>query len=171
MIGSLLVLAITVLPSDRMAMADRLFNRGQHKEAEAEYRALVGAEGIAADEILFRLAECDRATGRSEAALKGYVELFTKYPDSSHAARARFLNAMGRSGLERRKFLAELDSDRVDLETRTAALYHLGSEASDPDLLAKCVKLDPKGTYAQYANLKYGTLLNESSDPALRRIG
>ena len=110
MIGSILVLAITVLPSDRMAMADRLFNRGQHKEAEAEYRALVGAEGIAADEILFRLAECDRASGRSEAALKGYVELFTKYPDSSHAARARFLNAMGRPVLERRKLLAELDS-------------------------------------------------------------
>ena len=171
MIGSILVLAITVLPSDRMAMADRLFNRGQHKEAEAEYRALVGAEGIAADEILFRLAECDRASGRSEAALKGYVELFTKYPDSSHAARARFLNAMGRPVLERRKLLAELDSDRVDLETRTAALYHLGSEASDPDLLAKCVKLDPKGTYAPYANLRYGTLLNESSDPAQRRKG
>ncbi|MBR2713712.1 MAG: tetratricopeptide repeat protein [Kiritimatiellae bacterium] len=171
MIGSLLALAITVLPSDRMAMADRLFNRGQHKEAEAEYRALVGAEGIAADEILFRLAECDRASGRSEAALKGYVELFTKYPDSSRAARARFLNAMGRSGLERRKLLAELDSDRVDLETRTAALYHLGSETSNPDLLAKCVKLAPKGTYAPYANLKYGTLLNESSDPAQRRKG
>ena len=165
------VLAITVLPSDRMSMADRLFNRGQCEEAAREYRALAGQEGIAADEILFRLAECDRLAGRSEAALKGYVELFTNYPDSVHAARARFLNAMGRTGLERRKLLAELESDRVDLETRTAALYHLGSEASDPELLVKCVKLAPRGKYAPYANLKYGMLLNASEDPATRRKG
>ena len=171
MIGVLFVLAITVLPSDRMAMADRLFNRGEYKEAEAEFRALSGAEGIAADELLFRLAECDRVQGRSDAALKGYAELFTKHPDSPHAARARFLNAMGHSGLERRKRLAELDSDRIDVETRTAALYHLGSEASDLELLAKCVKLAPKGTYAPYANLKYGMLLNASADPAQRRKG
>ena len=171
MINTILLLAITVLPSDRMAMADRLFNRGQHAEAEKEYRALAGQEGIAADEILFRLAECDRLAGRTDAALKGYAELFTKYPESDRAARARFLNAMGRTGLERRKLLAELDSDRVDLETRVAVLYHLGSEASDPEVLAKCVKLDPKGKYASYANLKYGTLLNAAEDPAVRRKG
>ena len=171
MIGSLLVFAITVLPSDRMAMADRLFNNGKYEEAAKEYRALAGQEGIAADEILFRLAECDRVAGRTAEALKGYVELFTKYPDSAHASRARFLNAMGRTGLERRKLLAELDSDRVDLETRTAALYHLGSEASDTEVLEKCVKLDPKGKYAPYANLKYGTLLNGSEDPVVRRKG
>ena len=167
----ILISAISVLPSDRMAMADRLFNAGKYQEAAAEYRALSGQEGVAADEILFRLAECDRTAGRTDAALKGYVELFTKYPDSEHAAMARFLNAMGRTGLERRKLLAELDSDRIDLATRTAALYHLGSEASDPEILAKCVKLAPKGKYAPYANLKYGTLLNASPDPAARRKG
>ena len=135
MIGFIFLAAITVLPSDRMAMADRLFNNGKYEEAEKEYRAISGQEGIAADEILFRLAECDRVAGRTDAALKGYVELFTKHPESDHAGRARFLNAMGRTGLERRKLLAELDSDRVDLETRTAALYHLGSEASDTEVL------------------------------------
>ena len=171
MIGSVLILAITVLPSDRMAMADRLFNNGKHEEAAVEYRALSGQKGIAADALLFRLAECDRVAGRTAEALKGYVELFTKYPESDHAAQARFMNAMGHQGLERRKLLAELDSDRIDLETRTAALYHLGSEASDPELLEKCVKLAPKGKYAPYANLKYGTLLNASKDPATRRKG
>ena len=171
MIGPFLVFAITVLPSDRMAMADRLFNRGQYEAAAAEYRALSGQEGIAADEILFRLAECDRVAGRTPAALRGYVEIITRHPESRHAARARFLNAMGRTGLERRKLLAELDTDRIDLETRTAALYHLGSETSDPEVLEKCVKLDPKGKYAPYANLKYGTLLNASEDPAVRRKG
>ena len=171
MINTILICAITVLPSDRMSMADRLFNRGQYEEATKEYRALAGQEGIAADEILFRLAECDRMAGRTAEALKGYVELCTRHPESAHAGRARFLNAMGRTGLERRKLLAELDSDRIDLETRTAALYHLGSEASDTEVLEKCVKLDPKGKYAPYANLKYGTLLNASEDPVLRRKG
>ena len=171
MIEFIFLAAITVLPSDRMAMADRLFNNGKYEEAEKEYRAISGQEGIAADEILFRLAECDRLAGRTDAALKGYTELFTKHPESAHATRARFLNAMGRTGLERRRLLAELDSDRVDLETRTAALYHLGSEASDTEVLERCVKLDPKGKYAPYANLKYGTLLNASKDPAVRRKG
>ena len=171
MINTILLFAITVLPSDRMAMADRLFNGGKYEEAAAEYRALSGQEGIAADEILFRLAECDRVSGRTDAALKGYAEIVAKYPESDHAPRARFLYAMGHQGLERRKLLIELDSDRVDLETRTAALYHLGSETSDPAILEKCVKLDPKGKYAPYANLKYGTLLNGSEDPAVRRKG
>ena len=171
MLASLLTLAIAVLPSDRMAMADRLFNKGRHAEAEAEYRALVGQEGVAADELLFRLAECDRVAGRGDAARKAYSELYTKYPDSRHAVRARFMHAMGAQGLERHKLLAELDSDRIDVETRTAALYHLGAETSDTDVLAKCVKLAPKGKYAPYANLKYGTLLTSSSDETLRRKG
>ena len=171
MISAFLLIAIAVLPSDRLTMADRLFNKGQYADAAAEYRALVGEKSIAADELLFRLAECDRVSGKDAEALRGYSELFTKHPDSKHAARARFMYAMGFKGLERRKILAELDSDRVDLETRTAALYHLGSETSDGDLLVKCVKLDPKGKYAPYANLKYGTLLNASADPAERRKG
>ena len=165
------ILAITVLPSDRLAMADRLFNDGKYQEAAAEYRVLVGKEGVRADELAFRLAECDRVTGRTAEAQKGYAEIFTKHPDSDYAARARFLHAMGKTGLERRKLLAELDTDRIDLATRTAALYHLGSETSDTNLLEKCVKLDPKGKYAPYANLRYGMLLQVSEDPAVRRKG
>ena len=152
-------------------MADRLFNKGQYEDAVVEYRALVGQEGVKADEILFRIAECDRAAGRNEVARKGYHEVFSKHPDSRHAAQARFLYAMGSPAEERRKMLAELDSDRVDLGTRTAALYHLGAETSDTEVLAKCVKLDPKGRYADYANLKYGMLLDASKDPADRRKG
>ena len=171
MIGGLLICALTVLPSDRLAMADRLFNGGKYADAVVEYRALVGAEGVAADEILYRIAECDRATGKNEDALRGYSELFTKYPESSHAGHARFMYAMGQKGEERRKALIALDSDRVDLETRTAALYHLGAETSDVEMLAKCVKLAPKGKYAPYANLKYGSILNASKDPTERRKG
>ena len=152
-------------------MADRLFNKGQYEDAVAEYRARVGQEGVKADEVLFRIAECDRAAGRSDAARQGYQAVFSKYPDSRHMAQARFLYAMGSPVEERRKALAELDSDRIDLETRTAALYHLGAETSNSELLAKCVKLNPKGRYADYANLRYGMLLDASKDPAERRKG
>ena len=171
MIGALLIAALAVLPSDRLALGDRLFNKGNYADAEKEYRALVGERSIAPDELVCRLAECDRLAGRSEAAQKGYAEVYLKHPDSRHAARSRFLHAMGLTGIARRKLLAELDSDRVDLETRTAALYYLGAETSDLELLSKCVKLDPKGNYATYANLKYGALLNRSNDPAVRRRG
>ena len=69
-----LLAAVTVLPSDRMAMADRLFNRGKYAEAQAEYRALQAEKDIARDEIVLRLAECDRVAGRTEEALKGYAK-------------------------------------------------------------------------------------------------
>lgn len=171
MIDTILLLAITVLPADRMAMADRLFNKGQYDAAAAEYRALAGQEGVAADELTFRLAECDRAAGRGEDARKGYRALYEKYPDSAHAPEARFLFAMGATGLVRRKLLAELDTDRIPAETRAAALYYLGTETSDADVLARCVKVDPKGRYASYANLKYGMILQQAPDLATRRKG
>ena len=166
-----IALAIAVLPADRLAMADRLFNRGRYEDAAAEYRALVGVKSVAADELLFRLAECDRVAGRYAEARAGYAEIFNKHPDSRHAARARFMYAMGAQGIERRRLLMELDSDRVATDIRAAALYYLGSEASDEALLGRCVKLDPKGKYAPYANLKIGTMLNASDDPAKRRKG
>ena len=168
---ALILAAVSVLPADRLAMADRLFNRGRYGDAKAEYRALQGEQGVAADEIAFRLAECERAAGQNEAARKAYAEIISKYPDSKHAPRCRFLYAMGAESGERRRLLTELDSDLVDPEIRVAALYHLGSETSNPELLSKCVKLDPCGKYADYANLKYGMLLNGSKDAGERRKG
>ena len=166
-----LALAIAVLPSDRLAMADRLFNRGRYADAEAEYRALVGVKSVAADELLFRLAECDRVLGRNDAARRGYAELFNRHPDSPRASRARFMYAMGAKGAERSRLLSGLDSDRVPPDIRAAALYYLGSETSDVAALERCVSLDPKGQYAPYASLKIGTRLTSSDDPALRRKG
>ena len=171
MTAALLIAAIAVLPADRMVMADRLFNRGRYADAEAEYRSLVGEKGIAEDELLFRLAECDRAAGRNDAARNGYKAIFGKFPDSRHAPRARFLYAMGAQGLERRRLLLELDSDRVPVDIRAEALYRVGQEADDVDMLAKCVKLDPKGKFAPYASLRIGRRLTGSEDPAERRKG
>ena len=114
MLESFLMFAIAVLPADRLAMADRLFNGGKYEDAAVEYRALVGEKSIAPDGILFRLAECDRQSGRSAEAQKRYREVFEKYPDSKHAVRARFLLAMGCQGLERRRLLSGLEC-RVNL--------------------------------------------------------
>ena len=171
MTAALLLAAVAVLPADRMAMADRLFNRGRYEDAAAEYKSLVGAKGVAEDELLFRLAECDRVAGRNEAARIGYQAIFGKFPDSRYASRSRFMYAMGMQGAERRRLLLELDSDRVPADIRAAALYYLGSETSDVDVLARCVKLEPKGKYAPYASLKIGTRLTSSEDPAQRRKG
>ena len=171
MTAALLIAAIAVLPSDRLVMADRLFNRGRYADAEAEYRALVGAKDIAEDELLFRLAECDRAAGRNDAAKKGYQAIFGKFPDSRHAPRARFMYAMGMQGLERRRLLLELDSDRVPADIRAEALYRVGQEADDVEILARCVKLAPKGRFAPYASLRIGRHLTQSEDPADRRKG
>ena len=171
MTASAILLAIAMLPADRLAMADRLFNRGRYEDAAAEYRALVGVKSVAEDELAFRLAECDRVAGRSAEARRGYAEIFGKFPESRHAPRARFMYAMGSQGEERRRLLVELDSDRVPADIRAAALYYLGSETDDVEKLSRCVKVEPKGKYAPYANLKIGTLLNASSDPATRRKG
>lgn len=171
MISALLIASLTVLPSDRLAMADRLFNKGMYAEAAAEYAALKGEKTIAEDELLYRFAECDRALGKSDSARKRYAEIFGRHPHSKHADRARFMYAMGSSAAERLSALSALDSPRVSLDIRTAALYHLGIDKSDPALLEKCVTLDPKGRYAMYASLRRATILSSSAQAADRRKG
>ena len=172
MIAEAIVLAaLAVLPSDRMAMADRLFNRGDYKAAEAEYRAIEGDDSIAADELAYRLAECARATGRADEAARRYAAIAEKFPDSRHAASARLQLALAAKGDERRRLLAALDSDRVEASVRAAALYHLGAETGDADALARCAKAEPKGRYAPYADLRRGTILTQSGDAATRRKG
>lgn len=168
---ALLLAALSVLPADRLAMADRLFNKGHYAEAEVEYRALENEPTIAADELLYRFAECERATGKKEPALKRYAELYGRFPDSKYAPRARFMHAMGMEGADRKRELAALDTDRLPADVRAAALYHLGIDNSDVEMLARCEKLDPNGRYALYASLRRGTLLAASKDAAERRKG
>lgn len=163
--------AIEVLPSDRLAMADRLFNRGDYVSAAAEYRALSGEKSIAADELLYRLAECERALGRAEGANRLYAELANKFPLSKHAARARLMVALSKTGAERKAAFVALDTDRVEAPVRAAALYHYGAENGDVAALERSAKLDPNGTYAPYARLRRGLLLSESKDAAVRRTG
>ena len=171
MIRFLAVLSATlsVLPSDRMAMADRLFDRAQYAEAKAEYLAVEGSEGVKADELLFRLAECDRMLGVKLEARRRYGELLERYPLSRHANRARFHRALCGTDDEAKAEFKLLDSDSVPADVRAAALYHVGVLASDASALARSVRMDPKGRYAPYAKFRHAQLTVDSPDFAVSR--
>lgn len=166
---ALLLSAITVLPSDRMAMADRLFDRGDYATAKTEYAALKGVEGVAADELLYRLAECARALKDNAAARQAYGELLARHPMSRHTLRARLQHALLGTADEQRSELKLLDSDEVPAAIRASALYHLGVLTNDAALFARSAKLDPKGPYALYAQFRHAAIIAEDADPAVRR--
>ncbi len=166
---AILLAAMTVIPADRLAMADRLFNRGEYTAAKAEYVELSKEKSLSAEEILYRLAECDRALGRTADARREYGELVERFPTSKHADRARLMRAISGTDAERLAELRVLDSDRVAKDIRAAALYYLGSAANDPDMLGRSVQLDPGGKYALYADFHRASILVKSSDPAARR--
>ena len=165
----ILAASVAILPSDRMAMADRLFDRGAYAEAKAEYSALRGAEGVPADELLYRLAETCRVTGDAKGARAIYGELLSKHPGSRHADRARLMRALAGTPDEQRTEFAVLDSNDVPADVRAAALYHLGVLNSDAETLSRCAKVDPKGRYATAARFRRAAILAESKDPAVRR--
>ena len=167
--ASIVFAAVAVLPSDRMAMADRLFDRGLYKEAKAEYLSLSGAEGIAPDDMLYRIAECDSALGDKAAARRGYSELLDKHPLSRHAARSRLMKAMCGTPGEMASELRLLDSDGVADDIRAAALYHLGALSGDAETLTKSIRLAPKGPYAPYAKYRRALAYSSSADPAKKR--
>ena len=166
---SLLFSALAVLPSDRLAMADRLFDRGDFAAAKAEYAALAGAEGVEGDELKYRLAECARMSGDLKAARAAYGELLARYPLSRHAARARLMRALAGTEAEKLEELKLLDTASTPAPIRATALYHLGVAKKDADMLLRAVKLDPKGRYAQYAKFRHASLVADDPDPAVRR--
>ena len=171
MILALILSAIAVLPADRLAMADRLFNKGRYAEAVAEYETLRGEPSVAADELAYRLAECARSLGQADRAQALYAEIFGKHPESRYAARARLMHAMGLPERDRAAALLALDSDRVPKDVRSAALYHYGAMKGDVSALERSAKADPDGRYAPYADLRRATILSTSPEAALRRKG
>ena len=59
-------------------MADKMFAKGLYAEAAREYAALKGEKTVSADDVTFRLAECDRLLGREKEALAVYDRLLLK---------------------------------------------------------------------------------------------
>lgn len=165
----LLLATAGFLPSDRLAMADRLFDQGDYDSARQEYQTLRGAAGIAEDELLFRLAETARAKGDLATARAHYLDLLKKNPRSRHADRARLKGALAGTPAQRQAELRQLDADGVPVALRVEALYHLAEVTGDPKLFARCIRLDPKGPFAVAARFREAALLGRSADPAQRR--
>ena len=160
---------LAIIPADRMAMADRLFDRARYADARAEYIALKGADGIKSEDLLYRLAECERALGNKEEARRSYSELLEKHPLFKYANRARLQKALLGNDIEKKAELKLLDADNVDGETRAAALYYLGIADNDPALLSRCVRTAPRGRYADYAKLRHAAMTVGSDDPTISR--
>ena len=158
-----------VTAKDRMAMADRLFDKGRYELAMKEYKALASDKTVAEDELLYRLAECERATGDVAASRRDYGALADRFPLSRHANRARLMRALQGTDEEKRAELKVLDSDKVPSDIRASALYHLGVLENSPDMLERSIKLEPKGKYAVYAKFRHASLIADDKDPAVRR--
>ena len=172
LLSAITIAVITVAPSDRMAMADRLFNRGAYKDARAEYAELLKNKELAEDELLYRFAECERALDRVDSARRTYGIILSKYPSSRHADRSRLMRALATQSTEEKvSELKLLDSDRVASDIRSAALYHIGVASGDESAFAKCIEISPNGKYAPYAKLRRAAALSASDDAKVRSSG
>ena len=170
LIATFLVAAMAITPADRLAMADRLFNKGAYQDALKEYAALYRMEAAAAkDDLLFRLAECYRAVGRLEDSRRIYNLLVKNFPASKYAARSRLMAALSAEGQTRKEELLLLDTDSAPKEIRAAALYYLGVADNDAEKLSRSIKLSPKGKYAPYAKLRRASILANSGDTKEKR--
>lgn len=168
-VASILAAAVAVLPSDRMAMADRLLDKGDYARAKTEYVAVKGAAGIPEDEIIYRLAECDRLSGDSKEARRLYGELLNKYPLSRHAHRSQLMKALLSDGDEKINALRILDSDRVEPAIRARALYNIGITLNDRNALKRCVEVEPNGPYFYYAKFHASSLAADDPSATVRR--
>ena len=70
--------SLALAPADRLQMADKMFAKGMYADAAAEYAALKGEKTVSSDDIAFRIAECDRMTGREKEALAAYDSLILR---------------------------------------------------------------------------------------------
>ena len=76
--GCLFAAALALAPADRLQMADKMFAKGLHADAAREYAALKGEKTISADDIAFRMAECDRLLGREKESVAAHEKLLLR---------------------------------------------------------------------------------------------
>lgn len=167
---SLLLCVVAIQPADRLRMADRLFNKGEYRDAKAEYNALRqlrDKKGVADDELLFRLAETDRLLGDMKSSAREYQLLVDRYPNSKYVHRSRLVKALELTDKEAKiKELELLDKTGVDQGTRATALYHIGVLKHDATILKRAIDIDPNGKYSSHASFRRAAILSESSNPA-----
>lgn len=170
-VPSLVLAALTVAPSDRLAMADRLFNRGDYASARREYLALKGEKGVDEADVLYRLAAASEGMKDAKAVRADADAFLAKFAAHRLADRVRLMKALASEGEARKKELQLLDRDDADPSLRAEALFHLARMSNDAALYERCRKLDPKGRYAAYASFYHASAALESADAAARRRG
>ena len=161
--------ALAVTPSDRLAMADRLFNRGEYAAAREEYLALRGEKSMDPAELLYRLAASARALKDDAATRAAADEFLSANPAHRLADSVRLMKAMAGTDAQRRAELPLLDRDDVAPAVRAEALVRLAQAGGDASLYVRALKLDPKGRFASYARLMHAKHLHESTDEKERR--
>lgn len=162
--------ALAVSASDRMAMADRLFNRGDYASAKTEYLALENVSGLDRAAILYRLVAAGKAL-KEDAFVREKGALFLKdYPGHPKEAHVRFLRALVGTDEEKVAELTDLDRDGVPNDIRAGALCILGTQLDNEDMLKRSVQLDPQGSYTSFARSTRAAKLMRSKDPADRRL-
>ena len=167
-----LAAALSVADADRLAMADRLFNRGDVALARTEYLALRGSSEIDAAELGYRIVECANAVGDKEATRREGEAFVKSFPSSAHADRVRLLTAMAATDASKRlDELRLLDRDDVSGPVRAQALYRMAEATGETALYERSFKSDPGGRIAPYAKIAHATRLLSGSDPAERRKG
>lgn len=167
--AAFLVAALSVSASDRMAMADRLFNRGEFAAARTEYLALKKEPGLDRSALLYRLIAIGKAL-KDDSLVREQSAVFLKeFPGHEKEYQVRFFRAL--VGTEEQKLteLKGLDHDGVPNDIRAGALCILGTQLDDDALLERSIKLDPSGSYTAYAKSTRATKLMKSKDPAERR--
>lgn len=116
----LLAATLALAPADRMQLADKMFAKGLYSEAVREYRAIGGAKTVSADDLAFRIAECEHALGNAQAAESAYAALLPK--DLPKAMRAVVLYRLACARNDAALFL---ECERADPQGRYAAYARL----------------------------------------------
>lgn len=167
--AAILLAALSVSASDRMAMADRLFNRGEFAAARTEYLALKKEPGLDRASLLYRLIAIGKAL-KDDALVREQSAVFLKeFPGHEKEYQVRFFRALVGTDEQKIAELKGLDHDGVPNDIRAGALCILGTQLDDDALLERSIKLDPSGSYTAYAKSTRATKLMKSSDPADRR--
>lgn len=166
---AIVVAAMAITPSDRMAMADRRFNQGDYETALKEYTALRRG-GMKTDELLYRTAECYRALGQRASSRTVYQAMIRSFPASPHIPHARLMSALAVEGKARREELLLLDSDSTPANIRAAALYYLAIEDGDAVKFQRSLELDPNGKYAPHARMRRASILAVSGSDKEKEV-
>ena len=161
--------ALAVLPSDRLAMADRLFNRSDYEAARLEYEALAKEPSIDRAQILYRLIMVARAQKDDAKVRELGGRFLSDYPAHEKVVQIRFYRALSGSVEEKKAELKALDRDETPKDIRAGALCVLGSVLSDASCFERSLALDPKGSYAALAKNSYAAFLMKSENPKDRR--